>query len=198
MESCTLCDLWSAHKAYRLGLLTDLRPALQVDGTFVPNPLIHTDRWLDESGRIVHGESKRGPEREAGKALFARGTIDLSELDAAVDSLVWRLAHTMPGCLTKTIESVRKHKLAHWDRNKETNRAWLALNMMTEGRAGFRAFNEGTKECREADFLLLRQRLAQGARWGDALAEEILEPVHAARAAANGAGAARVVPGGPP
>ena len=35
--------------------------------------------------------------------------------------------------------------------------------MMTEGRAGFRAFNEGTKACREADFLLLRRRLAEGA-----------------------------------
>ncbi len=27
---------------------------------------------------------------------------------------------TMPGCLTKTLESVRKHKLEHWDRNRET------------------------------------------------------------------------------
>jgi 6-oxo-cyclohex-1-ene-carbonyl-CoA hydrolase len=84
----------------------------------------------------------------------------------------------MPGCLTKTIESVRKHKLEHWDRNRETNRAWLALNMMTEGRAGFRAFNEGTKECREADFLLLRRKLAEGAVWSDDLIEESLQKAH--------------------
>ena len=45
---------------------------------------------------------------------------------------------------------MRKHKLEHWERNCETNRAWLGLNMMTEGRAGFRAFHEGEgKECRE-------------------------------------------------
>ncbi len=89
-----------------------------------------------------------------------------------------KLAQTMPGCLSKTIESVRKHKLEHWDRNRETNRAWLALNMMTEARAGFRAFNEGTKACREADFLLLRRRLAEGAVWSDELIEEILERAH--------------------
>ena len=46
--------------------------------------------------------------------------------------------------------------------------------MMTEGRAGFRAFNEGTQECREADFLLLRRRLAEGAVWGEELVDEVL------------------------
>jgi 6-oxo-cyclohex-1-ene-carbonyl-CoA hydrolase len=173
MESCTLCDHWSAHKARRLGLLTRIAPALKVDGEFVPNPLVVTDRWI-ENGDVVFGEAKRGPERDAAKALLARGAVDLSRLDSEVDRLVWRLANTMPGCLTKTIESVRKHKLEHWDRNRETNRAWLALNMMTEGRAGFRAFHEGPRDRREVDFLLLRRRLAEGATWGDALTNEIL------------------------
>jgi len=99
--------------------------------------------------------------------------VDLSLLDRAVDELAWSLAHTMPGCLSKTLESVRRHKLAHWDRNREGNRAWLGLNMMTEGRAGFRAFHEGSKECREADFLLLRRRMAEGAAWGDDLTDEV-------------------------
>ena len=101
-------------------------------------------------------------------------TCDKPLLDREVDALVTKLALTMPGCLSKTIESVRKHKLEHWDRNKETNRAWLALNMMTEGRAGFRAFHEGTKECREADFLLLRRRLAEGRTWSEELLDEVL------------------------
>src|SRR5688572_10221341 len=48
MQSCTLCKTWSAHKAYRLGLLTRIVPGLRVDGAFVPNPLVITDRWLDE------------------------------------------------------------------------------------------------------------------------------------------------------
>jgi 6-oxo-cyclohex-1-ene-carbonyl-CoA hydrolase len=79
----------------------------------------------------------------------------------------------MPDCLIKTIESLRKHKLEHWDRNRETNRAWLSLNMMTEANAGFRAFHYGDKKNREVDFVLLRQRLAQGARWSEELIEEI-------------------------
>jgi 6-oxo-cyclohex-1-ene-carbonyl-CoA hydrolase len=178
MESCTLCEPWSAYKAGRLGLVTKVVPALKVQGRFLPNPLVVTDRWIDH-GQIVFGEMKTGTEREEGRKLFEAGEVDLSLLDAEVEAYVWKLANTMPGCLTKTIESVRKHKLEHWDRNRESNRAWLSLNMMTEGRAGFRAFHEGSKACREADFLLLRRRLAEGAAWDEALTEEVIARVHA-------------------
>ncbi|MCJ7629530.1 MAG: 6-oxocyclohex-1-ene-1-carbonyl-CoA hydratase [Longimicrobiales bacterium] len=178
MESCTLCEHWSAHKAYRMGLITKVVPALKVNGEFVPNPLVVTDRWVNEMGEIVYGEKVGGDGKAKAKELMKSGEVDLSLLDKAVDSLITSLAQTMPGCLAKTIESVRKHKLAQWDKNREGNRAWLGLNMMTEGRAGFRAFNEGSKECREADFILLRQRLAQGAKWGDELTEEILAKAH--------------------
>ena len=81
---------------------------------------------------------------------------------------------TMPNCVEKTLQSLRKHKLEHWDRNKESNRAWLALNMMTEAQAGFRAFNEGPRGKREPDFVALRQRLAKGETWGPELIEAIL------------------------
>ena len=177
MESCTLCQPWSAHKAHRLGLLAKIVPALKVEGVFRANPLVVTDRTLDEFGRIVHGEMKRGEELASAKELLKRGEVDLERLDAEVDALAFSLAMTMPGCLSKTLESVRKHKLAHWDRNRESSRAWLALNMMTEGRAGFRAFHEGSKDRREVDFLLLRRRLAEGRVWDDALLEELLSGV---------------------
>jgi 6-oxo-cyclohex-1-ene-carbonyl-CoA hydrolase len=176
--SCTLCKPWSAHKAYRLGLVSRIVPALKIEGEFVTNPLVVTDRWTDPFGRLVHGEPKEGDALIAGKAALAKGTVDLALLDQEVDALVWSLATTMPGCLTKTLESMRKHKLAHWDANRESNRAWLSLNMMTEGRVGFRAFHEGTKECREPDFLLLRRRLAEGASWSDDLVEEALWKAH--------------------
>lgn len=178
MQSCTLCEPWSAHKALRMGLVTGIVPALELDGRFVPNPLVVTERWTDEYGRVVHGEFKTGEEREQAKQRLARGKVDLRLLDQAVTELVWKLANTMPGCLSKTIESVRKHKLEHWDRNKETNRAWLALNMTNEGRTGFRAFHEGTKDCREPDFLLLRRRLAEGADWNEELIEEVIARCH--------------------
>jgi 6-oxo-cyclohex-1-ene-carbonyl-CoA hydrolase len=177
MESCTLCEHWSAHKALRLGLVTKVVPALKVDGRFLANPFVVTDRWI-EDGAIVFGEPRTGTEREAAKALVAKGELDLSLLDREVDALVFKLASTFPGCLAKTIESVRKHKLEHWDRNKETNRAWLGLNMMTEARAGFRAFHEGSKACREADFLLLRRRLAEGVPWSEELLQAILSRAH--------------------
>jgi 6-oxo-cyclohex-1-ene-carbonyl-CoA hydrolase len=104
---------------------------------------------------------------------MAKGTTDLSLLDAEVERLATKLLMTMPECLTKTLESVRKHKLAHWDRNRESNRAWLALNMLTEANAGFRVFNEGEKGRREVDFVDLRRRLARGERWGEDLIQAV-------------------------
>ncbi|MAE76776.1 MAG: 6-oxocyclohex-1-ene-1-carbonyl-CoA hydratase [Planctomycetes bacterium] len=178
MESCTLCEHWSAHKAKRLGLITDLVPGLRVGDEFVTNPMAVTEHWLDDCGNVVYGEPKHGEERVCAKEVLAKGEVDLSRLDARVGELIWKLAHTMPGCLAKTVESVRKHKLQHWDKNRETNRAWLALNMMTEGRAGFRAFHEGTKGCREADFLLLRRLLAEGRDWDETLVDNVLAQAH--------------------
>ena len=84
------------------------------------------------------------------------------------------MLYTFPDCTTKTIEELRKPKLDIWNRNKENSRAWLALNMMTEARAGFRAFNEGTKETgREADFVALRRALAANTPWSDELTQSI-------------------------
>ncbi len=185
MMSGTLCQPWSAHRFYWLGGLTQIVPALRVNEEWVPNPLVVTDRLLDEYGRMTIGEWKAGAERENAKSTLASGRVNLTLLDEAVDSLSTSLLHTMPDCLIKTIESLRKHKLQHWDRNRETNRAWLSLNMMTEARAGFRAFHYGSKEQREVDFVLLRQRLAQGSSWGEELIEEIApwtaQAVHAGK-----------------
>lgn len=168
MLSCTACEPWSAHKAYALGLLTDIAPALRVDGAWVPNPLVWHE-GIDARGRSRVGEPKTGAELAAAKATLASGKLDLTLLDQTVDALATKLMMTMPGCLSKTIESIRKHKLSWWDRNRETNRAWLGLNMMTEANAGFRAFNEGDRDDREVDFVALRRKLAEGERWGEPL-----------------------------
>jgi 6-oxo-cyclohex-1-ene-carbonyl-CoA hydrolase len=183
MESCTLCEPWSAYKAQRLGLLNGVVPALKSGSGFVPNPAVRTDRWIDEMGAIVYGEFKTGEELTAAKAISDACEVDLSRLDAAVEALATKLLHTMPDCLIKTIESVRKKKLEHWQRNSETNRAWLALNMMTEARAGFRAFNEGPPGHREVDFIELRRRLAAGGTWDD----EMFEAIHPVPTAVGGA-----------
>ena len=178
MESCTLCDTWSAHKALRLGLVQQIVPVLKVDGKFVANPMVVTERWLDDFGRIVHGENKVNGEREAAERMLKSGTVDLFLLDQAVERLITKLLHTMPGCTTKTIESVRKHKLAHWDKNRESNRAWLGLNMLSEAKAGFCAFQDGVKGDREIDFVKLRRAIARGEPWSDELSRRI-QPVSA-------------------
>ncbi len=174
IESGTLCEHWSAHKAYRMGMLYDIVPALKIDGEFVPNPLVITDRLLDDWGRFALGEPKTGTALAEGKAALARGSIDLSLLDAKVDLLCGKLLLTFPECLTKSLEELRKPKLESWNRNKEDSRAWLALNMLAEARTGFRAFNEGPRDRREIDFVALRQSLAQGAPWSEDLIESLI------------------------
>ena len=174
MQSCTLCETWTAYEALRYGLVTKVVPVLKSEGRFVPNPLVVTDRWLDDTGNVVHGSMRVGEDLKRAKQVLRQGEIDLAPLDAAVDELVTQLLGTMPGCTRKTIESVRKHKLLHWDRNRETNRSWLGLNMMTEAAAGFRAFHEGPKGRREVDFVELRRRLASGERWTPELIEELV------------------------
>ena len=173
MYSCTACDPWSAHEAFRYGLLTEIVPALKIDGEFIPNPLVYTDKWVNEKGDIIYGSTKKGDELAQSKELLKSGEVDLSLLDKAVELLSTKLLHTMPNCLSKTLNSIRKKKLEHWDKNKESNRDWLALNMMTEAKAGFRAFNEGPRGNREVDFIKLRQMLANGHEWNDELIQAV-------------------------
>ena len=175
MVSATLCEAFSAHKAYRLGICHDIVPALKIDGKFIANPAVITDRYLDEYGRIIHGEFKTGEAAAAARKLIKEGEIDLSLLDEKVEALCTKLLATFPECMTKSLEELRKPKLTAWNLNKENSRAWLALNMMNEANLGFRAFNEGNKEVgREIDFIKLRQALAVGTPWTPALIESLI------------------------
>ncbi len=174
MESCTLCQPWSAHRAVRLGLINKIVPALKnSDGKYISNPFVSTQE-SDEWGNVAFGSYKTGDEKQKAKAVASDCTTDLSLLDDEVNKMSYSLALTMPDCLSKTIESIRKKKLEHWLQNCETNRSWLSLNMMTEGRAGFRAFNEGPKNNREVDFLKLRKALGEARPWTDELLQEVL------------------------
>ncbi|NIM48983.1 MAG: 6-oxocyclohex-1-ene-1-carbonyl-CoA hydratase [Gemmatimonadales bacterium] len=173
MESGILCEMWSAHKALMIGLINQVVPVLKVDGKWIANPMVITDRFVDDFGTIVYGDFKHGSEREAAKQLLAKAETDFSKLDDAVEDLCTKILMLMPECVSKTISSLRKHKQWHWDNTNATNREWLALNMMTEAKAGFRAFNEGPKGKREVDFIKLRQMLAEGHPWDDELVRAI-------------------------
>jgi 6-oxo-cyclohex-1-ene-carbonyl-CoA hydrolase len=170
-----ICEPWSAAKAFRLGLLNEVVPVHRdAEGKLVANPLVVTDRFTDEAGRVVYGEWKTGAAKEEGKKRLAGVKIDLTPLDEAIDRFATRILHTFPDCTRKTLESLRKKKLQHWFANSESNRSWLALNMNTEAAAGFAAFHFGEKPDREIDFALLRRRIAEGARFDEELIREVL------------------------
>ena len=173
MAACVLCEPFSAHEAYHMGMLTDIVPALKVDGEFMANPMVETQRVYDNYGRLIFGRSKVGDALKQAKELMKKGSIDLSRLDEKVEELCAKMLLTFPDCTAKTLEELRKPKLEAWNRNKEDSRSWLALNMVTEARAGFTAFNEGPKDHREVDFVLLRQKIAAGETWIGGLHEEI-------------------------
>jgi len=115
MESGILCDMWSAHKALFIGLLNQIVPALKIDGKWIPNPMVVTDRFVDEFGNIVYGDFKVGEERDAAKQILAKAESDLSKLDEAVEALCTKILMLMPDCVSKTVNGLRKHKQWHWD-----------------------------------------------------------------------------------
>ena len=175
-ESLVLCEPWSAHKAFRLGLINEVVPVHRgSDGKPIANPLVITDRQTDEVGRLVYGDWKTGAAREEAKKT--KFSIDLAALDEAIERLATRLLHTFPDCTRKTLESARKKKLSHWWQNSETSRSWLSLNMNAEAAAGVPAFHFGEKPEREIDFAKLRRRIAEGARFDEELIEEVLPQI---------------------
>ncbi len=159
MAACVLCEPFCAHEAYYHG--NDHRHRSGAEGRrqvrrqSAGGDAAHGRRIWPH--RLRQGQGRRGSDGRPEAA--ETGTIDLSLLDEKVESLCIKLLYTFPDCTTKTVEELRKPKLDAWNRNKENSRAWLALNMMTEARAGFRAFNEGTRETgREIDFVALKAR----------------------------------------
>jgi 6-oxo-cyclohex-1-ene-carbonyl-CoA hydrolase len=173
MNGCTVDGPWSAYKALRLGLLTDVVPVLRVDGTVWRNPLVETDAWLSE-GRIVYGEGKKGEELAAGKALLRAGQVDLTALDERVDQQTCSLVGLMPQTTEKALLSLRQHKLDRWMANKEANRMWMAAQTTSEAGLGFKKFAQGDKRDRFIDHAELRRALAGGAAWSDALVDQLL------------------------
>ncbi len=174
-ESLALCTPWSAHKAKRIGLINEVVPVYRnAQGELIPNPMVITDRYADEFGRIVFGDFKTGDAFKEGKALAKECSVDLGPLDEAVDRLATTVLYTFPDCTRKTLESLRKKKLEHWYQNSETSRSWLSLNMNTEAAAGFPAFNFGDRGEREIDFVAYRKRLAEGHPFDDDMIGSIL------------------------
>jgi 6-oxo-cyclohex-1-ene-carbonyl-CoA hydrolase len=174
MWNCISCEMWSAYKMKRLGLISKAVPVIKQDGKWLRNPQVITDHYV-EDGEIAYGEFKKGEDAKAARTLVKEATTDFELLDKEVAKVLWTFTNLFPHCLQLSIDSVRQKKKFYWDQNKHEHRHWLATNMSSEAFLGFTAFN--TKKITEQDtidFIKYRQLIAEGALVGDELFEEVL------------------------
>lgn len=174
MWNCISCELWSAYKMKRVGLVSKVIPVLKKDGKFIRSPMVIIDKWT-ENGEIVYGEFVRGEEYKKAKEILKTTPTDFELLDKAVNEIVWAYTNLMPGCLIKSIDGIRMKKKFFWDQTKLANRHWLAANMATEAFLGFHAFNSKKETGKDViDFVKYRQLLAEGHPFDDKLKEAVL------------------------
>ena len=174
MWNCVSCEMWSAYKMFRLGLISKCVPVIKDNGKWLRNPTVHTDSYVAD-GELVYGEYKSGDAAKAGRDSLKKATIDFELLDKEVDKVIWTYTNLFPGCLIKSIEGIRLKKKFFWDQSKVINRHWLAANMSGEAFLGFNAFN--TKKITGTDvidFIEYRRRLAAGESLDDALMAAVL------------------------
>jgi len=176
MWNCVSCEMWSAYKMKMKNLIIKCVPVLKIDEKWVRNPMIITDKYI-EDGEIVFGEYKKGDEFKEARALIKehQPNADFELLDKEVDKMVWTFANLFPGCLIKSIDSIRAKKKFFWDYSKNYNRHWLAANMGGEAFLGFGAFN--TKRITgndKIDFIKFRQNIAECKTWDMDMFAEVL------------------------
>jgi 6-oxo-cyclohex-1-ene-carbonyl-CoA hydrolase len=109
MWNCVSCEMWSAYKMKHLGLISKCVPVLKDGDKFVRNPLVITDRYV-EDGEIVYGEFKTGDEAKEAKAVIKELPTDLSLLDREINRIIWTFANLFPGCLMKAVDGIRAKK----------------------------------------------------------------------------------------
>lgn len=174
MWNCISCEMWSAYKMKRLSFVTQVVPAIKEGEKWVRNPQVITDKWI-EDGEIVYGEFKTGDEGKAAREYVKNAQTDFTLLDKATNDIIWRLTNLFPGCLIKTMDSIRAKKKFFWDYSKNYNRHWLAANMSGEAFLGFHAFNTRKITGKDTiDFIKYRQLVAKGEFADDAMFEAVL------------------------
>jgi len=172
--NCVSCELWSAYKMKRLGLISQVAMVVKKDGKFIRNPAVITDKYI-EDGEIAYGEFLKGEEGKKAREFLKTASIDLELLDKAVNDVIWKFTNLFPGCLIKTLDSVRAKKKYFWDMAKNYNRHWLAVNMTTEAYLGFQAFNTKKITGQDViDFIKYRQLIAEGKTVDEAFMEAVL------------------------
>ena len=172
--NCISCELLSAYKVKKLGMIGQVAQVIKKDGKFVRNPAVITDKYIDD-GEIVYGEFVAGEAGKAAREFLKTAQIDFTLLDKAVNNTIWKLTNLFPGCLAKTLDSMRAKKKYFWDQAKSYNRHWLAANMNTEAYMGFNAFNSKKVTGKDViDFIEYRQLIAKGRPVDEAFMEAVL------------------------
>ena len=167
MWNCISCETWSAYKMKMKNLISKVVPVLKINGEWVRNPMIVTDRYVD-GGEIVYGEYKTGDALKEARAVVReyQPKADFELLDQEIDNVVWHFANLFPGCLIKSIDGIRQKKKFFWDAMKNPNRHWLAANMCGEAFLGFGAFNTKKITGKDTiDFIKFRQNIAECRSW---------------------------------
>ena len=176
MWNCVSCEMWSAYKMKSKNLISKAVPVLKIDGKWVRNPQIITDKYV-EDGEIVYGEFKKGDELKQARALVKehQPNADFELLDKEVDKIIWTFANLFPGCLIKSIDGIRQKKKFFWDIAKNGNRHWLAANMSGEAFLGFGAFNTKKITGQDTiDFIKFRQNVADSRLWDEEMFAEVM------------------------
>jgi 6-oxo-cyclohex-1-ene-carbonyl-CoA hydrolase len=174
MWNCISCELWSAYKMKRLGLISKVARVIKDSDKFLPNPAVILDKYTDD-GEIVYGEMKTGEEGKKAREYMKTAVIDFKLLDAEVNKILWTFTNLFPGCLIKSIDGIRQKKKFFWDQTKLANRHWLSANMQGEAYLGFHAFNTRKITGKDViDFVKFRQMLAEGHPMDEELYEAVL------------------------
>jgi 6-oxo-cyclohex-1-ene-carbonyl-CoA hydrolase len=176
MWNCVSCEMWSAYKMKLKNLISKCAPVLKVDGEWVRNPMIITDKYIQD-GEVAYGEYKKGQELKDARAFVKKhqSDADFELVDKEVEKIVWTFANLFPGCLIKSIDGIRMKKKYFWDICKNGNRHWLAANMGGEAFLGFGAFN--TKKITgqdTVDFIRFRQNIADCKTWDMDMFQEVM------------------------
>ncbi|MCP4687591.1 MAG: 6-oxocyclohex-1-ene-1-carbonyl-CoA hydratase, partial [Desulfobacterales bacterium] len=117
MWNCVSCEMWSAYKMQRLGLISKCAPVIKDDGKWVRNPAIHTDDYVKD-GEIVYGEYKSGEDAKNARSYIKSAVVDFELLDKEVNKSIWTFTNLFPGCLIKSVEGIRLKKKFFWDQAK--------------------------------------------------------------------------------
>ncbi len=174
MWNCVSCEMWSAYKMQRLGLISKCVPVLKDGDKWIRNPLIHTESYVAD-GEIVYGEFKSGEDAKQARQIIKDTPTDFTLLDKEVGKVLWTFTNLFPGCLIKSVDGVRMKKKFFWDQAKIINRHWLAANMNGEAFLGFNAFNTKKITGKDTiDFIEFRRLMAESKTFDDEFMAAVL------------------------